>query len=460
MKKIKGNGSIYYNGSKKIWVAEYKVLDNGKIKKKSLQGKTKKEASQKLTKIMYEYHNEGFIQENGMPLINLLEQLREDKFAANLISESHYSRLEFVLIEIKNHYIGNTMINEITSRDLQDYFNSLIGRYADSTIKKIWECVKQGFESAVKLNYIKTNPLDNVIKPKSRKETKEVVALTINEQHILAKYLLKSNLNEEKYKNVILLQLYTGMRIGEVLALTKDDLDLVSRTVYVRKTISVDKDGELIVKKGAKTYAGKREIPIPLFLVPHIEEQFKVYENNKNDLLFSYEGRIIKPSTVNTVLKRICKRLKLSNGISNHTLRHTFGTRCIESGMSPVVVQNMMGHKDIRVTLNTYTSVLNQYKQEEFNKVTRYYMDKDLLMLPEEYEAVDGGYLLLKDNEIPYDIQKYRNYEDFDGVEVYKEYANSKPVKDIEKSITKEQWQNYLKELKRLFKDLEKGKNR
>ena len=449
MKKINGNGTIYYNKGKKLWTAEYYIAENGKSKKKSIYGKTKDVVSKKLTQIMYEYHNDGFVQENGMPLIKLLEQLREDKYAANLISDSHYSRLEFVLIEIKKSDIGNLMIDKITSRDLQDYFNSLIGRYTDSTIKKVWECVKQGFQHAIKQNYIKNNPFDNVIKPKSRKETKEVSALTTLDHKILSNYLFKSTLSEEKYKNVILLQLYTGMRIGEVLALTKDDINLTTRMISVRKTISVDKDGELTVKKGTKTYSGKRDLPIPLFLIPHLEEQFKNYEENKNDLLFSYEGRIIKASTVNTVLKRICNKLKLSKGISNHTLRHTFGTRCIESGMTPVVVQNMMGHKDIRVTLNIYTSVLNQYKQEEFNKVTKYYMDKDLLALPEETQVLNGGYLLNEESQ-PYD------YNEIDFINIYKELAESSVAKKIEKSITKKEWENYYKELIRIFGNNEK----
>ena len=94
--------------------------------------------------------------------------------------------------------------------------------------------------------------------------------------------------------------------------------------------------------------------------------------------MFTYEGRLIKASSVNTVLKRICKQLELPSTISNHTLRHTFGTRCIESGMQPKVVQTLMGHKDISVTLNTYTSVLNQFKEDEFNKLAQYYLNKNI----------------------------------------------------------------------------------
>lgn len=65
--------------------------------------------------------------------------------------------------------------------------------------------------------------------------------------------------------------------------------------------------------------------------------------------------------------------------ISRHSLRHTFGTRCIESGMAPVVVQRLMGHKDITVTLNTYTSVLEQFKERELDKVNQYYLNEILI---------------------------------------------------------------------------------
>lgn len=66
------------------------------------------------------------------------------------------------------------------------------------------------------------------------------------------------------------------------------------------------------------------------------------------------------------------------NDISTHSLRHTFGTRCIEAGMAPVVVQRLMGHNDIRVTLNTYTSVLQRFKEDELKKLTNYYQNQNI----------------------------------------------------------------------------------
>ena len=65
--------------------------------------------------------------------------------------------------------------------------------------------------------------------------------------------------------------------------------------------------------------------------------------------------------------------------ITTHTLRHTYGTRCIESGMQPVVVQKLMGHTDIQITLNTYTSVFDEFKQKEIDKVNQYFLKGRML---------------------------------------------------------------------------------
>ena len=126
MQKIIGNGSIYYEKNRKIWRAQYFIEENSKKTKKVISSKNKSEVIKKFNKIMYEFHNENYIQNKGMPLAELMKQTREDKYAANLISESHYSRLEYTIKVISNSTIGNMNITEISSRDLQDFFNSLI----------------------------------------------------------------------------------------------------------------------------------------------------------------------------------------------------------------------------------------------------------------------------------------------------------------------------------------------
>ena len=109
-----------------------------------------------------------------------------------------------------------------------------------------------------------------------------------------------------------------------------------------------------------------------------------VQDGNPEKLLFKPDNKPYTSRTnVNSELKRILKRKFNITDITTHSLRHTFGTRCIESGMDAVVVQKLMGHRDIMVTLNTYTSVFDKYKANQVDKVNQYYLDKNITMLDE-----------------------------------------------------------------------------
>lgn len=232
------------------------------------------------------------------------------------------------------------------------------------------------------------NPMQGVLKPKSDKLDKKVRALTFDEQQQFTEFLLNKDISDCKYKNVYLIQMFMGLRIGEALALAIKDVDLVHKRLSVKRTLTKDELGHTIMGRTTKTYAGKRVIPIPDFLIEHFMEQMTIAENQVNN----EEGLLVKPDerkytereNVNTELKRLLKRHFGIEDITTHSLRHTFGTRCIESGMAPVVVQKLMGHTDIQVTLNTYTSVFDEFKQQEIDKVNQYFLkgrmlDKELL---------------------------------------------------------------------------------
>ena len=96
-----------------------------------------------------------------------------------------------------------------------------------------------------------------------------------------------------------------------------------------------------------------------------------MFKSNKNNY--------IETQDVNRALKLVLKYNWGINDITTHNLRHTYGTRCIEAGMQPAVLQRLLGHTDISTTLNTYTDVLNEFKKEEIEKLNDYYLQKDLL---------------------------------------------------------------------------------
>lgn len=171
-----------------------------------------------------------------------------------------------------------------------------------------------------------------------------------------------------------------GLRIGEVLALSTENIDLENKLLYVKRTLTNDKEFAIILGNKTKTYAGNRTLPIPDFLMPIFEEQIKYSNENLHNLIFTTNDNYIRTSAINKELKRIFEEeLKTSSkNISTHCLRHTYGTRCIEAGMTAVVLQRLMGHKDVTVTLNTYTSVFNKFKEDELKKVNNYLTNNQL----------------------------------------------------------------------------------
>ncbi len=382
MGRVKGEGSIYYIEKRKKWAAQITNTVAGKQVRKTVYGDTKKEVSEKLLELRVQMKDIGLIRQQGISIIDIMKEIRDKKLNSNIIKEGQYTRITKTIEKIEKSFLKDLNIKNITSDDIQEFLNTN-KNYSNSYIKKMYEQLNQAFNFAIKNKYIINNPMDDVIKPRSTKEDKEVRALTIEEQQILSNYLLNSTIEQENYKNIFLIQMYMGLRIGEVLALNVNNFDLEKQMLNVNKTLTLNIDDELVIGDTAKTYASKRTIPIPDFLIGTIKEQLKIAEDNKDNLLFLYDDHFISHSTINGKLKRILKNMDIDNSeISTHSLRHTFATRCIEAGMSAVVLQRLIGHTDISITLNTYTSVFNKFKENELNKVLEYYQTNSIAIIP------------------------------------------------------------------------------
>ena len=376
-----GEGTIFEDKKNKRWIGQYisGIAEDGKAIRKSVYGKTQKEVLNKLNEVKYQMNNDIYVEKNGIKLVKIMEDIREEKLASNTISGGQYARLKWTINKIKNSKLGDMKIQDITKNDIQEFLNS-IKDLSDSYIKKLYEQFVQAYRRAEIKKYITYNPMYEVIKPKSDKQTKVVEALDINVQKAFTEYLNKVSIENEPYKNIFLIPMYMGLRIGEVLALSTENIDLENKLLYVKRTLTNDKEFAIILGNKTKTYAGNRTLPIPDFLMPIFEEQIKYSNENLHNLIFTTNDNYIRTSAINKELKRIFEEeLKTSSkNISTHCLRHTYGTRCIEAGMTAVVLQRLMGHKDVTVTLNTYTSVFNKFKEDELEKVNNYLTNNQL----------------------------------------------------------------------------------
>lgn len=378
-KKNTGVGSVYYNKARNNWIASYNIKDAETQKDKRVRKTfpTEEEAKRYLRIIQYQKGNAIFIKHNSIPIFELMKLIQKRKLDTNQISNIAYSRLQSTLNVIDKSEVAHKDINEVTSEELQEYFNTLT-YYSNSYISKIIEQFSQAFRYAMNKGFLFTNPMYDTIVPKSKKQDKVIRALNIEEQQKLTNYLMDSSIVDEPYKTAFLIEMYMGLRIGEVLALKKENIDLMHNLIYVNHTMTRDENYRRIIGNTTKTKSGIREVPIPINIKNEIIEQLKLADVHKEGLLFvSNAGTYADPVNANHVLKRICKNLGI-NDVTSHSLRHTFATRCIEAGMRAVALQRLMGHSNISITLNTYTSVFNKYKNSELEKVNNYYMSNEI----------------------------------------------------------------------------------
>ena len=218
----------------------------------------------------------------------------------------------------------------------------------------------------------------NVIVPKSEKETKEVDAFSIDEQ----KQLINA-IQNDKYKNIYTIAMFSGMRIGEILALTPDDIDFKNNEIHITRSLTRDKNSNVILGKSTKTYNSKRNIPITSLFKTELEDAIKNMQPNPYNLIFTTRNQtLFSAANINCFFKRLCTKNKikleknskgkLESKVNMHMLRHTYATRCIESGMPAHILQKLLGHKNVSTTINTYTTIFDKYRNNEVDKSINY----------------------------------------------------------------------------------------
>ncbi len=162
--------------------------------------------------------------------------------------------------------------------------------------------------------------------------------------------------------------MYTGIRLGELLALTWDDIDFDKRLLRVNKTVyTISKNGknEAYIDK-PKTKQSNRIIPLPKQLIILLKKNKK--ESISNYIIATKTGGIVQNRSYQKAFKSLLRKCDISYK-NFHSLRHTFATRALELGMDVKILSEILGHKNSVVTLNRYSHSLPEHKAEFVNKV-------------------------------------------------------------------------------------------
>ncbi|MEE0913469.1 MAG: site-specific integrase [Ruminococcus sp.] len=372
-----GDGSIYFVEKRNRYAGQIQLLIDGERVRKTVYGKTEREVRNKLKELQIQAlaGNLHIDKKPKIPTIfQYAEKMMDEQLALNEIRQSSYDRKMETLKMLSD--ISYKQLDEVSEDDLIAFFKTQLD-YSQSCINKMYQLLGAVFIKAVNRKIIEDNPLREIKRPKSNKKTIPVRALTVEEQ----KKLLNVLKNEDvRYSDIMLLSMFTGMRIGECCALMVEDIDFEEKTITVSKTVARGKYGRNVLNE-TKTSAGMRK----LHLSDDIFEFLKSCIGNKETgLLFLSSNQNLV--TTNQVNYSYAAALKAYGIIDNtvygrvdlHSLRHTYATRCIESGMPAKVLQKLLGHTDINITLNTYCSVFEKYSNEHLAVADEYMKQNDI----------------------------------------------------------------------------------
>lgn len=377
-KNVYGEGSIFYSNVKKKWMAQINVGkdENGKVKRRSFTGNTPEEVAAKLQQVKYEIYTGDFIDVSHITFGQLAHQVIEDKLNMNEYQQQTYFR-DIETLKMCG-MISDVPIQQIDYNMLKQFMLSKIN-YSQSTIDKIYNQLRQTFKEAVRRKIIKDNPMDELKKPKSKKAERKVRELSTEEQAKLVDILLTDK--SIKYVPQMLISMFTGMRMGEVNALTINDINTKFNFINVDKTITRKEHGRAFVNTSPKTAKGNRQIPINTMVKPIIDQVLSGYVPTTDNMLFhTSRNSIVTTNQVSMEYQRVIDKYNvldktIKGDVTLHSLRHTYATRCIECGMPPKVLQTLLGHTDIRITLDTYSDVFENFQSENVAKVDSY-LDK------------------------------------------------------------------------------------
>ena len=320
------------------WLIQYRYTDwQGKRRKSTKRGfATKREAEEWLRNFLitqkadFDMKFEDFWK---MYCADMETRLRE-----------HTMRTKKYIVELKIlPYFGNKRVNDITAADIRQWQNELIKMgYSPTYLKTINNQLSAIFNYAVRYYDLKSNPCAKA--GSMGKSKAEEMDFWTGEEF---RKFIDSVMNKRLSYMAFMTMYWTGMRMGELLALNPKDVDLEKKTISITK--SYQRLGKKDVITPPKTPKSKRVITIPEFLAADIKDYMdSLYDLQEDDRLFPITKYYLEHEMQRGIKESGVKRIRV------HDLRHSHASMLIELGFSPLEIANRLGHEKVETTLNTY----------------------------------------------------------------------------------------------------------
>ena len=328
--------------------------DFGKRIRKTIYGTTIKELKEKEIEFRQKSNNDNFLKNNSITFKEMATIWYQD-YTSDL-SESTKLRYKSII----DNQLSSMMhfnLNKISTSTIQKLLNSLQTTGYSSTIKLTKIVINKIFNTAILCEYISQNPVTNTILPKFNNEKRR--ALTKTELDAI-KSTTEFTIKERCY---VYLGLYAGLRQGEILALSKDDIDIVNKTVSINKTMTYPNNNG-IIQQHTKTAAGLRIVKIPHQLVEFLENYLNTIDDRY--LFITKSGKLYSKTAKKNLWEQILKKINLhmpeneKTNITTHFLRYNYATDLYYSGTDVKATQYLLGHKDLVTTLKIYTELDKQ----------------------------------------------------------------------------------------------------
>ena len=310
----------------------------------------------------------------------------------NIANSTKNNYLHMIEKNIKSHNIGSMQIINVKKSDVKQYYTYLYKEreFAVGTIQLYQNLLFPAFQLAVDDNLIRTNPCKGCMKEYVRGALSSTkYPLSREEQRALLNFIKEDNIYS-KYYVMIAFMLSTGCRIGETLGVTWDDIDFENKSININhQVIYKKKDG--VTKHYIEEPKNRTARKIPLqesiikILEKYKESIYFISKSNQyeidgvsNFVFLNSQLRLYTPNTIVRAFHEIRDAYNetieenadvLLPDFSPHTLRHTFCTRMAENGMDIKVLQEIMGHKTIAVTMQVYNHVSFERAQKVMQEV-------------------------------------------------------------------------------------------